>query len=121
MTSGGLYPYITSYLLRRNEKKILLIKRGYYGFHNQLKENTIIIQQLNFGIMRILDVSHISSRGRPFRITLPSKIIRKLDLKPDSLIIYGEKDGGNSDKKDEEGRFSINIFSWKSKNTNTAI
>ena len=31
--------------------------------------------------MRILDVSHISSRGSSFRITLPSK------------IIYGERDG----------------------------
>ena len=43
--------------------------------------------------MRILDVSRISSRGSSFRITLPSKIIRKLSLKPDDLIVYGEKDG----------------------------
>ena len=44
-------------------------------------------------IMRILDVSHISSRGESFRITLPKKIIKKLGLNPDDLIIFGEKDG----------------------------
>jgi hypothetical protein len=93
MTAGGLYHYITSYLLRRNEKKRLLIKRGYYGFHNQLKENTIIIQKLYFGIMRILDVSHISSRWSSFRITLPKKIIRKLGLSNEEIISFGEKDG----------------------------
>ena len=43
--------------------------------------------------MRILDVSHISSRGESFRITLPRKIIKKLGLNPDDLIIFGEKDG----------------------------
>ena len=43
--------------------------------------------------MRILDVTHISTRGSSFRITLPSKIIRKLSLKPDDLIVYGEKEG----------------------------
>ena len=43
--------------------------------------------------MRILDVSHISSRGSSFRITLPSKIIKKFGLMPDDLIVYGEKDG----------------------------
>ena len=43
--------------------------------------------------MRILEVSHISSRGESFRITLPKKIIKKLALDPDDLIIFGEKDG----------------------------
>ena len=40
-----------------------------------------------------LDVSHISSRGESFRLTLPRKIIKKLGLNPDDLIIFGEKDG----------------------------
>ena len=43
--------------------------------------------------MRILEVSHISARGESFRITLPRKIIKKLGLNPDDLIIFGEKDG----------------------------
>ena len=36
---------------------------------------------------------HISSRGSSFRITLPVKIIKKLGLNPDDLIVYGENDG----------------------------
>lgn len=43
--------------------------------------------------MRILDVTHISSRGSSFRITLPKKVIKKLNLNPDDLIIFGEIDG----------------------------
>ena len=40
--------------------------------------------------MRILDVSHISSRGESFRITLPKKIIKRLDLKEDDIITFFE-------------------------------
>ena len=56
--------------------------------------------------MRILDVSHISSRGEPFRITVSRKIINKLCLAPDDLIIFGEKEGGNCLEKEENGRIT---------------
>ena len=43
--------------------------------------------------MRILNVSYISSKGSSFRITFPTKIIKKLRFNPEGLIVYGEKDG----------------------------
>ncbi len=43
--------------------------------------------------MRILDVSHISSRRSSFRITLPKKVIKKMDLKEDDIVTFVEKDG----------------------------
>ena len=55
--------------------------------------NTTIVLHLNSGIMIIFDVTHISSRGESFRITLPKKTLKKLGLNPDDLIIFGEKDG----------------------------
>lgn len=76
-----------------NEKKRILIKCGYYGLGNQLAHNTFNIHNLNFGIMKVLDVTHISSRGSSFRITLPKKIIKKMDLKEDDIITFIE-DGG---------------------------
>lgn len=74
-------------------KKRILIKCGYYGFSNHFDHNTINIHNLNFGIMKVLDVTHISSRGSSFRITLPKKIIKKMDLKEDDIIMFVEKDG----------------------------
>ena len=43
--------------------------------------------------MKIIDVTHISSRGSSFRITLPRKIIKKMDLNKDDIITFVEKDG----------------------------
>ncbi len=43
--------------------------------------------------MRILDVSHISSRGSSYRITLPLKVVKKLGLNPDDIVVFGEQDG----------------------------
>ena len=43
--------------------------------------------------MKIIDISHISSRGSSFRITLPRKIIKKMDLNKDDIITFVEKDG----------------------------
>ena len=76
-----------------NEKKRILIKCGYYGFSNHFDHNTINIHNLNFGIMKVLDVTHISSRGSSFRITLPKKVIKKLGLAEDDIITFIE-DGG---------------------------
>ena len=36
---------------------------------------------------------HISSRGGSSRFTAPTKIIKKLGLNPDDLIVYSENDG----------------------------
>ena len=43
--------------------------------------------------MKILDVTHISARGSSFRITLPKRVIKKMDLKGDDIITFVEKDG----------------------------
>ena len=74
-------------------KKRILIKCGYYGFTNHFDHNAFNIHYLNFGIMKILDVTHISSRGSSFRITLPKKVIKKLGLAEDDIITFIE-DGG---------------------------
>ena len=71
-------------------KKRILIKCGYYGFCNRFAHNTFNIHYLNFGIMKILDVTHISSRGSSFRITLPKRVIKKMDLKEDDIITFVE-------------------------------
>lgn len=76
-----------------NEKKRILIKCGYYGLGNQPAHNTFNIHYLNFGIMKVLDVTHISARGSSFRITLPKKVIKKMDLKEDDIITFVEKEG----------------------------
>ena len=43
--------------------------------------------------MKVLDVTHTSSRGSSFRITLPKKIIKKMELKGDEIITFVERDG----------------------------
>ena len=43
--------------------------------------------------MKVIDVSHISSRGSSFRITLPRKVIAKMGLDKDDIITFAEKDG----------------------------
>ena len=43
--------------------------------------------------MKIIDVTHISSRGSSFRITLPRKIIKRLEINEDDIITFVEKDG----------------------------
>ena len=74
------------------KKKRILIKWGNYGFRDQPKQNTINIHNQNFGIMKVLDVTHISSRGSSFRITLPKKVIKKLGLTEDDIITFVEDD-----------------------------
>ncbi len=43
--------------------------------------------------MRILDVTHISTRGSSYRITLPRKVMKKLGLAEDDFLTFIE-DGG---------------------------
>ena len=47
---------------------------------------------------QLIDVSHISSKGSSFRITLPRKIVQKLNLSPDDIIAFYEDDGIKIDK-----------------------
>lgn len=47
---------------------------------------------------KLLDVTHISSRGSSFRITLPKKIIQRLNLKEDDILAFYEDDGVKIDK-----------------------
>lgn len=44
---------------------------------------------------RVLDVSHISTRGSSYRITLPKKVANKLNLtsEDDIIIFYQEETG----------------------------
>ena len=44
---------------------------------------------------KILDVTHISSRGSSYRITLPKKVAAKLSLSSDDdiIIFYQEEEG----------------------------
>ena len=55
--------------------------------------------------MKILDVTHISSRGTSFRITLPRKVIAKMGLNKDDIITFVEKDGGIALRKMKVGNF----------------
>lgn len=47
---------------------------------------------------KLIDVTHISSRGSSFRITLPKKIINRLNLSEDDIIAFYEEDGVKLDK-----------------------
>lgn len=47
---------------------------------------------------KLIDVTHISSRGSSFRITLPKKIINRLNLSEDDIIAFYEDDGVKLDK-----------------------
>lgn len=47
---------------------------------------------------KLLDVTHISSRGTSYRITLPKKIVEKLGLKADDIVAFYEDDGVKIDK-----------------------
>ena len=47
---------------------------------------------------KLIDVTHISSRGSSFRITLPKRIINRLNLKDDDIIAFYEDDGVKIDK-----------------------
>lgn len=47
---------------------------------------------------KLIDVTHISSRGSSFRITLPKKIISRLNLTEDDIIAFYEDDGVKLDK-----------------------
>jgi len=40
----------------------------------------------------LIEVSHVSKRGSSLRITLPKKIIERLDLDPDDIVTFIEKD-----------------------------
>ena len=43
--------------------------------------------------MKVIDVSHISSRGSSFRTTLPREVIAKMGLDKDDIITFVEKEG----------------------------
>lgn len=47
---------------------------------------------------KLLDVTHISSRGSSYRITLPKRVISRLNLKDDDIIAFYEDDGVKIDK-----------------------
>lgn len=47
---------------------------------------------------KLIDVAHISSRGSSFRITLPKRVIHRLDLNEDDIIAFYEDDGVKIDK-----------------------
>ncbi|KAA8923407.1 AbrB/MazE/SpoVT family DNA-binding domain-containing protein [Thermoplasma sp.] len=40
-----------------------------------------------------MDVSHVSSRGSSLRITIPKKVIQRLDIKPEDIIGFFDDDG----------------------------
>lgn len=48
----------------------------------------------------LLDVAHITSRGTSYRITLPQKIVKKLNLDPDGIVAFYDDDGVKLEKLD---------------------
>lgn len=46
----------------------------------------------------IIDVTHISARGTSFRITLPKKVVKRLNLTEDDIIAFFDDDGVKIDK-----------------------
>ncbi len=46
----------------------------------------------------IIDVTHISARGTSYRITLPKKVVKRLNLSEDDIIAFFEDDGVKIDK-----------------------
>ena len=47
---------------------------------------------------KLIDVTHISSRGSSYRITLPKRVINRLNLKDDDIIAFYEDEGVKIDK-----------------------
>ncbi len=47
---------------------------------------------------KLIDVTHISSRGSSYRITLPKRVISRLNLKDDDIIAFYEDEGVKIDK-----------------------
>ncbi|MCL4335847.1 MAG: AbrB/MazE/SpoVT family DNA-binding domain-containing protein [Candidatus Thermoplasmatota archaeon] len=47
---------------------------------------------------KLIDVTHISSRGSSFRITLPRRVINRLNLTEDDIIAFYDDDGVKIDK-----------------------
>lgn len=43
--------------------------------------------------IKVLDVSHVSARGSSYRITLPKNVKSRLDIGPDDIVTFIEKDG----------------------------
>jgi bifunctional DNA-binding transcriptional regulator/antitoxin component of YhaV-PrlF toxin-antitoxin module len=46
----------------------------------------------------LLDVAHITSRGTSYRITIPQKIVKKLNLGPDDILAFYDNEGIKIDK-----------------------
>ena len=46
----------------------------------------------------IIDVTHISARGSSFRITIPKKVIKKLNLSEEDIIAFYDDGGVKIDK-----------------------
>lgn len=42
---------------------------------------------------KLLDVSHVSSRGTSFRVTLPRKIVKRLALEDGDILAFYEDNG----------------------------
>ncbi|MCL5989499.1 MAG: AbrB/MazE/SpoVT family DNA-binding domain-containing protein [Candidatus Thermoplasmatota archaeon] len=42
---------------------------------------------------KLIDVAHVSARGSSFRITLPKKIVKKLDLKDGDIVGFYDDSG----------------------------
>ena len=57
---------------------------------------------------KILDVTHVSTRGTSLRITIPKKVKERLDLKDDDILIFVEEDGRIFLKKIQ----SIKYYQW---------
>ena len=46
----------------------------------------------------IIDVTHISARDSSFRITIPKKVIKKLNLTEEDIIAFYDDEGVKIDK-----------------------
>ena len=41
----------------------------------------------------LIDVSHVSKRGSSLRITVPKRVIEKMQIQPEDIVGFFEEDG----------------------------
>ncbi|MFG1449491.1 MAG: AbrB/MazE/SpoVT family DNA-binding domain-containing protein [Thermoplasmataceae archaeon] len=46
----------------------------------------------------LIDVAHITSRGTSYRITIPQRVVKKLNLGPEDIVAFYDDDGVKIDK-----------------------
>lgn len=67
-----------------------------HAIDNMVQNGQYISLVMRLQIMekgKLLDVSHVSSRGTSFRVTLPRKIVKRLALEDGDILAFYEDNG----------------------------